>query len=106
MPGKPDSSPDSAPVPKRERKPAALLAQCSEPTRVTKTDTVIAMLARPQGASVDELMAATSWQRHSVRGALAGAVKKKLGVRVTSDVADGVRRYRAAAPAVAGEGVA
>ena len=106
MRGKPESSPDSTSRPKRRRKPIALLARCSEPTRVTKTDTVIAMLERPQGASVDELMAATSWQRRSVRGALAGAVKTKLGAAVTSEVADGGRRYRAAAAALAGEGLA
>ncbi len=63
------------------------------------------MLSRPQGASVDELMAVTGWQRHSVRGALAGAVKKKLGAAVKSEVEDGVRRYRAGGAAATGEGV-
>ena len=106
MPAKPDPNPDAAPRARRGRKPKALPAQAPRPVRGTKTDTVIAMLSRPQGASVDELMAATSWQRHSVRGALAGAVRKKLGAAVTSEVADGVRRYRVGAAAVAGEGAA
>lgn len=63
--------------------------------RINKTEAVIAMLRRPEGASVDEIMAATDWQRHSVRGALAGSVKKRLGAAVTSEMVDGVRRYRA-----------
>jgi hypothetical protein len=61
----------------------------------TKTNAVITLLRRPEGASLDEIMAATGWQRHSVRGALAGAVKKKLGSAVQSELADGIRRYRA-----------
>lgn len=64
-------------------------------TRINKTDVVIAMLRRPNSASVDEIMVATGWQRHSVRGALAGVVKKKLGEAVTLEMTDGVRRYRA-----------
>jgi hypothetical protein len=62
--------------------------------RLNKTDIVIAMLRSPAGASVDEMMVATGWQRHSVRGALAGAVKKKLGAVITCEVIEGVRRYR------------
>lgn len=64
----------------------------------TKTDAVISLLRRLEGASIEEIMAATGWQRHSVRGALAGAVKKKLGSAVQSELADGVRRYRAPEP--------
>lgn len=60
----------------------------------TKTDAVIGLLRRPEGASIDEIMAATGWQRHSVRGALAGAVMKKLGSAVRAELADGIRRYR------------
>ena len=56
---------------------------------------MIDLLGRPQGASIDELIAATGWQAHSVRGALAGALKKK-GVVVTSEKVDGSRRYSAA----------
>ena len=42
-----------------------------------KIATVLALLRRPEGADIDELMAATGWQAHSVRGALSGAIKKK-----------------------------
>lgn len=63
--------------------------------RITKTDAVIAMLQRPDGATLDQIIEATGWQRHSARGALAGAVKKKLGAAVVSEVFEGGRRYRA-----------
>lgn len=63
--------------------------------RINKTDAVIAMLQRADGASVEDIMAVTGWQRHSVRGAFAGAVKKKLGSAVTVELVDGMRRYRA-----------
>ena len=51
------------------------------------------MIRRPQGATSAELMQATGWQAHSVRGALAGAIKKKLKVPVVSRSQDGVRTY-------------
>ncbi len=63
--------------------------------RVTKQDRVLALLSRPQGASIEEMMQATDWQQHSVRGFLAGTVKKKLGFSLTtSKVAGDDRRYR------------
>jgi uncharacterized protein DUF3489 len=61
----------------------------------TKQGACLALLRGPSGASIDELQKATGWQAHSVRGFLAGAVKKKLGLALTSDKdAGGVRRYR------------
>lgn len=69
----------------------------------TKTDTVLDLLRRADGASLPEISAATSWQAHSVRGFLSGTVRKKLGLNLVSVIsADGVRRYtiaEAAAPA-------
>jgi hypothetical protein len=63
--------------------------------RQTKQAACLALLRGPNGASIDELQKATGWQAHSVRGFLAGAVKKKLGLALTSDKdAGGVRRYR------------
>jgi len=50
-----------------------------------KQDVVIAMLRRPEGASVAEIMAATEWLGHTVRGFIAGTAKKKLGLAVTSE---------------------
>lgn len=67
-------------------------AASAEP-KVTRVDTLIALIGRPEGASAAELVAATGWQPHSVRGALAGAVRRKLGRRVTSQLVNGDRRY-------------
>ena len=62
----------------------------------TKIETILALLARPEGASLAELVAATGWQAHSVRGALAGSLKRK-GHAIISDKLDGERRYRTGA---------
>jgi Protein of unknown function (DUF3489) len=63
--------------------------------RVTKQERVLTLLSQPEGASIDEMMQATDWQQHSVRGFLAGTVKKKLGFPLTSSKPnDGARRYR------------
>ena len=66
-------------------------------SRPTKASQCLALLRRGDGASLHELMTATGWQSHSVRGFLSGAVKRKLGLTVTSSVGpDNVRRYRVA----------
>ena len=53
------------------------------------------LLSEPEGASIEDMMQATRWQQHSVRGFLAGTVKKKLGFALTSSKLSGdVRRYR------------
>ncbi len=64
----------------------------------TKQAIIQELVARPGGASLGELMAATGWQKHSVRGFIAGTLKKKLGASVesTKDAA-GERRYSMAA---------
>ena len=63
--------------------------------RVTKQERVLTLLSQPDGASIEEMMQATDWQQHSVRGFLAGTVKKKLGFSLTSLKPNGgVRRYR------------
>jgi hypothetical protein len=61
----------------------------------SKQAQVIAMLKRPDGATVDEIMTQTEWQAHTVRGFFAGALKKRLGLEVTSEkVEDRGRVYR------------
>ncbi len=60
----------------------------------TKLARLIALLRRRQGATIAELVAATGWQAHSVRGALSGILKKKLGLAVSSEAAEGDRLYR------------
>ena len=62
--------------------------------RVTKQERMLTLLSRPDGASIAEMMHATNWQQHSVRGFLAGTVKRKLGFVLTSSKpGDGVRCY-------------
>ena len=51
----------------------------------TKQATLIAMLRAPDGVTIEEIMAATGWLAHTARGALSGALKKKLGLEVTSE---------------------
>ncbi len=64
---------------------------------VTKHTQLLQLLNRPEGASIEDMMQATAWQQHSVRGFLAGTVKKKMGLTLTSSKAEGdVRRYRIA----------
>jgi len=65
----------------------------TSPARITKIDRLITMLTRPDGATIAQMRDVTGWQSHSIRGALAGALRKK-GIEVTSDVAEGTRRYR------------
>lgn len=73
--------------------PAHVIAPSDQKT--TKQERVLTLLSRAEGASIDEIMQATQWQQHSVRGFLAGTVKKKLGFTLTSAKAkDGARRYR------------
>jgi len=63
----------------------------------TKRGNVLKMLHRSSGASIDEIVAETGWQRHSVRGFLSAVVRKKLALPLESSVKkDGVRRYRIA----------
>ncbi|WP_210880362.1 DUF3489 domain-containing protein [Roseovarius autotrophicus] len=51
----------------------------------TKQEAVIAMLRRAEGATIDEIAAATQWAPHTARGFLSGALKKKLGLAITSE---------------------
>lgn len=68
----------------------------TRPPRKTKLDLLIARLKKPTGATLPDLAKATGWQPHSVRGAMAGALRKK-GIEVASEKTDGVRRYHIAA---------
>jgi Protein of unknown function (DUF3489) len=74
-----DTAPDPLPAP-------------VAPARKTRADTkqaqVVGLLRRPEGATIDEIAGATGWQRHTVRGAIAGALKKKLRLDVTSEKID------------------
>jgi hypothetical protein len=71
----------------------------SEAKRPSEQDEVIAMLRRPEGATVDEVASATGWQRHTVRGVFSGTLKKKLGLALASAKEERGRVYRVAEPA-------
>src|SRR5258708_6194970 len=60
----------------------------------TKHARIIAMLRAPAGATIASLVTATEWQQHSVRGFLAGVVRKKLGLKLVSEQTDKGRVYR------------
>jgi hypothetical protein len=79
-PGRASQQNPAAPAAPAERQPG-------------KLDRVEALLRREAGASIAEMVEATGWQQHTVRGAMAGALKKR-GLAIVSDKADGVRRYR------------
>ena len=69
------------------------------PREGTKQAKLIEMLRTEGGATIEEIMGATGWQSHTVRGAIAGALKKKLGLDVTSEKIDGRGRVYRLPPA-------
>lgn len=86
------------PARKMAREPKAGPAAEPMPKRPSKSAAVLAMLQRPEGATLDQLVIATGWLPHTARAALTGL--KKKGHEVTSDKpAGGVRTYRVTAGA-------
>jgi len=63
-------------------KPAKIASEKPTPRAGTKQAQMIDLLRRPEGATVAQIAAATGWQHHTIRGAIAGALKKKLGLTV------------------------
>lgn len=83
-----EKTPASTPAPDTSANPA------TKPKSPSRLDQLEQQLTREGGASIAEMVEKTGWQQHSVRGAMAGALKKR-GLNITSDKVDGVRRYRA-----------
>ena len=82
----------------KARSHEAAPVQQSGQAPTTKHAQLLKLLSRPEGASIEDMMVATDWQQHSVRGFLAGTVKKKMGLALTSSRVEGeLRRYRIAA---------
>lgn len=95
-PGKAKSAKKPSPAQKRAKKPTgAKTTKAGKGAREgSKTAKVLDLLRRSKGATLKELMKATGWQAHSVRGFLSGAVGKKLGLTVASTKGeDGERTY-------------
>lgn len=80
----------------------AALAKTPRTRENSKQAQMIELLKRPDGATLNQLVEVTGWQAHTVRGAMAGALKKKLGLTITSDKATGQERtYRISSEEVA-----
>ena len=101
--GEPVAEPAAGAAKKRGRPKKAATSERTPVAapRKTRADTkqaqMIAMLRRKQGATVAQIVAATGWQPHTVRGAFAGVLKKNLGLTVTSEKVEGKDRvYRLA----------
>ena len=60
----------------------------------SKQNQIVTLLRQPKGATLDVLVKTTGWQKHSVRGFLAGTVRKKLKLPLISEKVDGIRTYR------------
>jgi hypothetical protein len=94
------------PTKKRVSKPAAKRAKASTTSKpatvdaakqlssTSKQSRLISMLQSPAGATIAAMMKETDWQQHSVRGFLAGVVRKKLKLKLGSKKVDGQRIYR------------
>lgn len=78
-------------------KPAAKKAKASPaqaPEAPSKQSQLITLLRNPAGASMEQMMALTGWQPHTVRGMLSGSLRKRLGLDVQCQRVEGVHRYR------------
>src|SRR5258705_5245921 len=78
--------------PSRKRSAPASSRSAVRPN--TKHARIIAMLRMPTGTTIAAIMTATDWQQHSVRGFLAGVVRKRLGLNLISEKTDKGRVYR------------
>ena len=70
------------------------ITSSAKPPARSKQAQVIGLLQRPQGATIDEIARVMGWQRHTVRGLISGALKKKLGLQVISEKTERGRLYR------------
>jgi hypothetical protein len=84
----------SAPKSKAPNKPPEAGGKTGLAHDGTQAAKILDLMKRPEGVSMKELLKATGWQPHSVRGFLSGAIRKKMGMTVTSTKAeDGERTY-------------
>ena len=87
-------TPKVAVVSKSSSGPVRSLDQPVRHRAGSKQARVIEMLMRPEGVTIDDIMKATDWQQHSVRGFFAGIIRKKLKLTLTSEAAEAGRIYK------------
>lgn len=88
---KPKSQPSE-----NRKSPAVITAITAAPRETNKAVAIISLLKSKRGATIPELMEASGWQSHSIRGFLAGALRTRHGLEPVSEKRDGeLRRYRA-----------
>jgi hypothetical protein len=90
----PEDAAHTAPVATKRGRAAKDTSSSSAARVGSKTATILGLLKRREGATLKELMDATEWQAHSVRGFVSGTLRKKMGLKIESDkAADGERTY-------------
>jgi hypothetical protein len=90
----PTKTPEVAAAMKISSGPARSLDQPVRHHAGSKQARVIEMLMKPEGATIGDIMKATDWQQHSVRGFFAGIIRKKLKLTLTSEAAEAGRIYK------------
>ena len=88
--------PAKKPLPSKTKKAskADITGGPAKRQKATKANAILGLLRNPDGATIEEMMKATGWQAHSVRGFLSGTVKKRMGLSVQSVQPEkGDRRY-------------
>jgi Protein of unknown function (DUF3489) len=91
---KPSAAPSAGPVPAKPPQKVANISKQRTANPASKQSRIIAMLQSPTGATIAAMMKTTGWQQHSVRGFLAGVVRKRLKLRLSSKKVDGNRVYK------------
>lgn len=85
-----------AATPDRTERRQKRVAVAKRKPKNTKLGKMIALLQSARGTTLKEMTKATGWQSHSVRGAMSGAIRKKLGLHIVSEKQGAVRTYRIA----------
>ena len=94
----PTATPQAAPVAPKQGRAAKEATRPADAREGSKKAIVLELLRRPEGATLADIMSATGWQAHSVRGFISGALGKKMGLTVESvKTPEGARAYRIAA---------